>query len=61
MNATQKNDMAEILIQQCTDFFTITIDDLEEALCEIGWPPEAIFRQIDAIQLEISDAKKLSD
>ena len=60
MNATEKNDMAEILIQQCTDFL-ITIDDLEMALCEIGWPPEAIFRQIDAIQLEISDAKKLSD
>ena len=60
MNATEKNDMAEVVIQQCTDFL-ITIDDLEEALCEIGWPPEAIFRQIDAIQLEISDAKKLSD
>ena len=60
MNATEKNDMAEVVIQQCTDFL-ITIDDLEEALCEIVWPPEAIFRQIDAIQLEISDAKKLSD
>ena len=55
MNATEKNDMAEVVIQQCTDFL-ITIDDLEEALCEFGWPPEAIFRQIDAIQLEISDA-----
>ena len=60
MNATEKNDMAEILIQQCIGSL-ITINDLEEALCEIGWSPEAIFRQIDAIQLEISDAKKLSD